>query len=626
MITFMEERPMRMSVKIVSWMCIYLGVVIGVAPVAATEARSLSAPVVEQITSAEDLMLVADLDRSRSGEAALAFAQILPDLDDTTSPRTRRDVAACILWCQRRMSPDDREAMRRGSEKQQALWRRVEEVVEAQVPAAESNVWMQGADHFALQNPDRPLLIVARYLEVAERFVGTPESLAAQQKSFAYQAQVTMAHKPAAHATIFSSKPTAKEGAAELPDSGSQKSAITLIKKLYREEYARRGREHQQAFSQKLLAIARATMAEPHLRWALGSEALRLAQAAGDLPGVLIITDEMASWFTGWERDSMLIEVLGKMRGDAPQAMLSLLADPADAAASTIAGRQLALKDGRWDLGLPLLSNGDNVVLKHLSSCELILGEEASAEEILELADAWNALADDLPRSERDAAIARGGIHYQRVLPMLKGVTRQRVERDLLQARPAMDRAEGIIDLFPLLGLEQGRFQGRWKTEGRVLVVEKNDTGDHLTVPLVPKGDYVYTVEFNLRSTGAAMFLIPIGPNSLNFFISPKGSTVHLINGEMVRSIDDAAVARPGQRQTFTATVRQSGEKIQLTIHLDGVTALEWSGPSITQFGNHRKALPSRPGAFGLGAWKAEVAFYRATVRMLSGTADPLKD
>ena len=180
------------------------------------------------------------------------------------------------------------------------------------------------------------------------------------------------------------------------------------------------------------------------------------------------------------------------------------------------------------------------------------------------------------------------------------------------------------------MSLTKGSYQGRWNNVNGVLVVEKNDAGDHVTIPVVPFGDYRFESTFEqLSDKGEVMFLIPVmaenGPYSLNYFLYEDGSALYLINGAMVSSESPRGRITPKTRHTFVAEVKQ-GAQISIVLHLDGLEIFRWKGPASTSLGTHSQAKPTRPGSLGLGAWNASAAFYNARFIPLSGRVGRLED
>jgi hypothetical protein len=298
---------------------------------------------------------------------------------------------------------------------------------------------------------------------------------------------------------------------------------------------------------------------------------------------------------------------------------------PSDA---TAIGRHTCLLLGEWKKGLPILARGDDAQLSKLAASDVAnSGETAQA---IALADGWWTVSEKLRGFSRTLVQRHAESWYRTVLPKLTGITRSRVDQRLAELPFDVLSNPGSVDLWPLMSLAKGSYQGEWKNVNGVLVVEKNDAGDHVTIPVVPFGDYRLESTFEqLSDKGEVMFLIPVmagdGPHSLNYFLYDDGSAFHLINDDMVSSTSPRGRITPKTRHTFVAEVKQ-GEQISIVLHLDGHEIFRWKGPANTSFGNHRKAKPTKPGALGLGAWNASAAFYNARFTPLSGRVGRLED
>jgi hypothetical protein len=292
----------------------------------------------------------------------------------------------------------------------------------------------------------------------------------------------------------------------------------------------------------------------------------------------------------------------------------------------TVRGKLGALYYGEWEKSLPLLRAGNDADLAALARMELAATKETG----VAVGDGWWALAEKNKGRGQMIRKQHAGFWYQAALPHLTGMTQMRITKRLEEIPFDFSAHPCSVDLWPLMTLAPGTFQGEWKSVNDSLVVDKNDAGDHITIPYVPYGNYRFEATFErLSPKGEVMFLIPImtdqGPHSLNFFIYESGCAVHRINGLMVPSTNPEGRLAVGKRKDFAVEVEQ-GPTISIRIYLDQQQGWNWSGPANTPFGFHRKAKPTRPGALGLGAWNAKAAFYRARCTMLSGRVGDLSE
>lgn len=356
---------------------------------------------------------------------------------------------------------------------------------------------------------------------------------------------------------------------------------------------------------------------------ATGDDALaaRLATAATALSGrhkdaaLTTLAKELPAWVT---------EIIASRKA-LPAADLLGNVSASDA---TMVGRHACLLLGDWKTGLPSLASGNDTQLAKLATNELAsTGEVAQA---VAIADGWWTVSEKLRGFSRTLVQRHAESWYRTALPKLTGITLSRIDKRLSDLPFDVLKHTGSVDLWPLMSLAKGSYQGEWKNVNGVLVVEKNDAGDHVTIPVVPFGDYRFESTFEqLSDKGEVMFLIPVmaedSPHSLNYFLYDDGSAFHLINDDMVSSNSPRGRITPKTRHTFVAEVKQ-GAQISIVLHLDGHEIFRWKGPASTSFGNHRKAHPTRPGALGLGAWNASAAFYNARFIPLNGRVGRLED
>jgi hypothetical protein len=299
----------------------------------------------------------------------------------------------------------------------------------------------------------------------------------------------------------------------------------------------------------------------------------------------------------------------------------------ASASDMTVLGRYHAFVMGDWVTGLPLLKDGDDAVIATLATKELSV---SASENALSIADGWWAIAEKQRGLNRISLQQHAGDWYRRALKSASPLTLPRIEKRLIELPYDVLANPNAIDLWPLMSLAKGSYQGDWKNVNGALIVEKNETGDHLTIPIVPFGDYRFEIEFELLSEkGGIMTLLPLqtpdGPQSLNFFMYDSDLSLHRVNNETVRRKDPLGKMEPNKRYWLVTEVNQ-GQEYHIAIQRDGQRLFEWSGPKTTAISFHSKAKPTRPGALGIGAWAARIAFYHARFTQLSGRVGRLEE
>lgn len=417
-----------------------------VPPTATEPTQAPPVPTPAALAQAEELvktgyaaMQASNQDPSKSVEAALAFAEALPVFEAAALHDRVRELNANIFWSRKRMNHDDlgRYLAAKGGAGSEAAAARIETVVNRQVPLAEADRWLQEVDLFALEHPDRAMQIAIRYFEVAERFAGTPASLSAQRKSLDYQARAGTAAQQAKRETLFTRPAKVTAGRKPAPEAREVANAVRELKKIYRDGYGDRSDDGKRALLRTFGEQAVKTKDDPVTAFALFDEAIGLASQIRAIDDVLQLADAQAAAFDV-DATQTKKDVLGRMRTSAPaKAVITLLDDPAEPAANTIAGKYYAFDLRRWDVGFAMLSVGQDAELAKLAEMEIAKPQGAQQE--LELADGWFALGGSR-NSDGIACWSRAMGWYESVLSKVEGATKARVA-----AR--MDEMFGVV--FP---------------------------------------------------------------------------------------------------------------------------------------------------------------------------------
>jgi hypothetical protein len=411
----------------------------GVPPAAAPSPADL-AKADEQAKAGMEAMIASNADPARTVDAAMAFSAALPIYEAANQLDKAREMQANIYWCKKRMNIDDLERYVAAKGKDPGVaadLARIDAVVDKKIPLEEADKYLAEADAFALENPDKGVLIAVRYFEVAERFVGTPASLKAQRKSLDYQAKAGASDGAGPRETLFSRPVATPQGRQPMPSAAEQKVGKDMVRKLFKDDFAgRKSESDRRALGWQLYAKATASKDDPKLRHALLTEAIALAGSTRDIAGILSFTDELANGFDGIDATAEKKAHLAKMKTDpAAGAVLKLLDDPKDPAANAVAGKYFCLTAGKMDVGLPLLALGSDPVLATIAGMEL--GKPQGAAQQTELADAWYAQGNG--RTDQGiAAWTRASHWYRQALPGLNGVSKQRVEQVLEDLFPAV--------------------------------------------------------------------------------------------------------------------------------------------------------------------------------------------
>ncbi len=226
-----------------------------------------------------------------------------------------------------------------------------------------------------------------------------------------------------------------------IPDAAAQRLALADLKKLYKDQFAQRKPGQKRAFAEKLLDLAKEGGDDGATRWVALTEAQSLSVGLDDIAGALDAVEIMASVFSGYDGIAERRATLGKIKTPSAQALLKLLDDPMDHAASAEAGRYFCLDADRWEMGAPLLVNGDDAALAKLGALEASPPTQAAKQG--ELADGWYDAAADQKGARKTAAFLRAHHWYAKALKGLTGVAKERAlqhEEELYALIPDSER------------------------------------------------------------------------------------------------------------------------------------------------------------------------------------------
>ena len=123
---------------------------------------------------------------------------------------------------------------------------------------------------------------------------------------------------------------------------------------------------------------------------------------------------------------------LAKAYEEVQKAGVTLKTVPDDPEANLVVGKYQCFAKGNWDKGLPMLALGKDEALKALAQQEL--KGAASSTEQTKLGDGWWNLAEKEEGTTKKQIQARAGYWYQRALPGLSGLMKDKVEKRLAAA------------------------------------------------------------------------------------------------------------------------------------------------------------------------------------------------
>ena len=394
-------------------------------------------------------------------DAAVAFTdahKMYMELQDTDAVS---EMQANIFWCKKQMNLDAVKLYLTKEGKTDAL-AQMNEVADKKVETNEGKAYLDRAIKFAGEHAEDLNGISIRYFEVAERFVGTPIGLEAQKLSLEAQNKFMqwLQSGGMARDTRFTKPSVVKSGArVAIPDDKSQKATLTDLKKLYAKDYSRRTDAQKRRFAAKLSDEASKSKGDAITYFTTLSEVCRLAQEAEDYERLLDTIDLLAASFTGYEAADQKKIWLKKMTGKATAgAIVTLLENPKDAGANTIAGKFFCYDLKRWNVGLPMLAICSDADLKAVAEQELL--NPADDTQRVQVGDAWYAASKKgSSTSEKFSMLARAQ-HWYLLAKGLTGVIKERVGQRLTEIDKALPLDPDNIDFDNLTPTQWTKLKG----------------------------------------------------------------------------------------------------------------------------------------------------------------------
>ena len=395
-------------------------------------------------------------------DAAVAFTEahkMYMDLKDTDSVS---EMQANIFWCKKQMNLDAVKLYLVKEGKTDAL-AQMNEVADKKVEVNEGQAYLDRAKKFATEHADDLNGISIRYFEVAERFVGTPIGLEAQKASLEAQNKYMqwLQSGGLARDTRFTKPAVVQAGArVAIPDEKAQKATLTDLKKLYAKDYSRRTDAQKRRFAAKLSDEAGKSKGDAITYYTTLAEVCRLAQEAEDYERLLDTIDLLASSFNGYDASAQKKIWLKKMTGKVTaSSIVTLLDNPKDPGANTIAGKFFCYDLKRWNVGLPMLAICGDADLKAVAEQEL--SNPADDTQRVQVGDAWYAAAKKggSSSSEKFAMQARSQ-HWYLEAKSLSGVLKERVAQRLAEIDKSLPLDLDNIDFENLTPTQWSKLKG----------------------------------------------------------------------------------------------------------------------------------------------------------------------
>lgn len=376
------------------------------------------------------------------------------------------DMQANLFWVRKQLNqPEVQTKLAAANEAAKATAKAAVDAAakaEKQVVAGGAKEYLDRAKAFAKDHADDQLSIAIRFAEVAERFLGTAESIEAQRLSLDAQT------KAASTAPKAPPKPVAK-GEWPIPDAAAQKAALAQLKKLWAKDYAKRKDVDKAALARTLLATAGesadADQATLYMMW---SEAARLAGDSETWDVLLLASSELTSHFKNLNQEGVITPNLPKTSRDpVVKGIRMFLTDPASPEANLIIGRHLCLIADRWNLGLPMLAAGSDRPLAALAGKEL--ANPSDLKELTAIGDQWYDFGRATKAKPESLGMLRRALAtYLKTSGKLTGVSKETVGARIAELTNELPVDPQTVDFKTLT-------QAQWeRIPGSVIAVDAN--------------------------------------------------------------------------------------------------------------------------------------------------------
>jgi hypothetical protein len=401
----------------------------------------------------------ADDDPHRGVDAAIAFSHALAIYKELGDTDAICEMQANIFWCKKRMNASDlMEYVAHKGDAAVKDYAVVKQVVETEVPVSEADDYLDRARRWQAANPDKHFEIAIRFSEIVERFADTEAGKSAAQvftkEQALYLAQVAQERKQeheqlqqeleqVRRNRFMRPVPVADAKANAVPDKALVEKAVTTLKDTYKDDYAAHGMSGKRALSHKLFGDADKNRDDAALYFAILDESARLALESEDYEQMLLAVEKQGESFSGVDVKARERELLTRIKGRSiGDAILALLTDPKDRRANQIAGKFWCFNSQRWDLGLPMLSLGDDADLHKVAEMEL--ANPANAGDQRSTGDAWYDTGKKTSGADRNAEWQRAQHWYELAAPGLNGVNKQIVLKRMDEIDTALPLSDNV--------------------------------------------------------------------------------------------------------------------------------------------------------------------------------------
>lgn len=351
------------------------------------------------------------------------------------------------------------------------------------------------------------------------------------------------------------------------------------------------------------------------------NERLDLATELSDLALELSKNVNDADLIKQWKRRVFELKAQLLAKAAQRQALATLQAQPADAAANQIAGEYLCYWLNQWEQGLTMLALGDNPALQKLAERE-IRGPVTAAEQ-LALADAWYDLGKTQTAQAKLAMLDHAGKLYDRLLPTQAALAKKRIENrsdEIAFAVRPIPKNEWV-ELLDLVDPQVHSKKGPWKRD--ILNVKVNyDDVSTITLPVVINGSFEIQVRAT-RHSGPDQFYVDLSRAGhsaafiLNCWAGEISGLDHIKDkGPKDNATSKAPISLPNGQMYLMALQWELREaQCGLAVRVNDKPYISWSGLT-SDLGE-----PGRGQGMDLTTWKTDFVLHSIRLRVKSDDA-----
>ena len=219
-------------------------------------------------------------------------------------------------------------------------------------------------------------------------------------------------------------------------------------------------------------------------------------------------------------------------------------------------------------------------------------------------------------------------------LKMLTGEAKLLRESSTPDPKNPSTETKGVIDILKAVDLDKSVNTGTWtKAEGGGFKSPRIGSFAKLMVPVAPTGDYTLTVKLTRREGDNAIGIgFPIGKQLAHLVMDGQGDYagvggIDVVDGgQRHRNVTSGpARIKLNEQHTVEITVKPRGEEVAITTTFDGKLVSDWKGKaSRITTGDGLGVGDER--VFVMHVWDGVVEFHSATLKMLSGKAEVVRD